>query len=71
MNMLDAAACDYVKIAEKSVNRNTHMNNLGHGLYDNIPQDIIDALIVDFVNYIGREYQGMDYGMYTKHLRKD
>jgi len=63
-NMLTNFAKDYVKIAEKSVIRNNHMNNYTK---KEIDQDLIDAIIVDFINYVGGG-MCMDYGLYTRHL---
>jgi len=62
-----ACAKLYVDDAKASIKRNTHMN-----FYDNEPvaQSTIDALIVDFVNFIATK-QGLDWGLYTKDLRKD
>jgi len=34
-----------------------------------IPQDIIDAVLVDFVNWVG-VHQGLDYAMYTYRLKE-
>lgn len=68
LEMLDGYATDYVKIARESIIRNKHMNEFrGEGQID---QNLIDALIVDFVNYIGN-CQGLDYGLYTHYLWGD
>jgi len=37
---------------------------------ENIPQEVVDALLVDFINYVG-VWQGVDYGMYTKDLNEE
>ena len=66
LRYLDHCACEYHKEAAKSVARNDHMNTL-KGV--SVPQDIIDAVVVDFVNWVGT-HQGLDYAMYTKHLKK-
>ena len=56
----------YVDGAKASIKRNSHMN-----FYDNesVAQSTIDALIVDFVNFMGVK-QGLDWGLYTRDLRK-
>lgn len=67
LKMLDKLAVEYCPKAMESVNRNSHMND-----YDgeSINQTTVDALIVDFVNYVGT-FQGLDYAFYTRHLYKD
>jgi len=59
----------YIKIAKESVFRNKHMNELKNinGL-DNLDQKIIDALFVDFINFVALK-KGVDYAMYTKDLK--
>ena len=74
LDMLTNIAIEYRKDSFDSVfNRNTHMNNLG-SMSEVIncidAQDIIDAVVVDFINYVG-SYQGLDWGLYTKDLIKD
>ncbi|RPI83646.1 MAG: hypothetical protein EHM34_04910 [Nitrosopumilales archaeon] len=49
-----------------SINRNKHMNNC-NGLLLPISQDVVDASIVDFINYVGAQYC-MDVGFYTQDL---
>jgi len=36
---------------------------------DRIPQEFVDALLVDFINHVGLG-QGIDFGLYTKHLEE-
>ena len=55
--------------ANDSLRINSHMNAKVMEGRENIPQEIIDALLVDFVNYYGGR-RGGDYGLYTGHLRK-
>ena len=66
IKFISTCAETYVDDAKKSIKRNSHMN-----FYDNEPvaQSTIDALIVDFVNFCGTK-QGLDWGLYTKDLRK-
>jgi len=66
MQLLDDAAVDYVKDTE-SIYRNSHMNDIIPG--EKFPQKVIDAVVVDFVNFVCMRLGG-DYGMYTKDLRK-
>ena len=67
-DMLINVAKDYKKegILE-SLKRNKHMSNYQG---EHIKDTVIDALLVDFINYVGR-FQGLDLGLYTKHLNED
>jgi len=60
---------DYAKkyrgVAQQSLERNNYMNQIEDG--EQIQQRIIDAVLVDFINYIGMMH-GIDYGIYTKDL---
>jgi len=68
INVLEQTA-DYAKKykseAQESLERNRHMNQIEKG--EQIQQRIIDAVLVDFINYIGVKH-GIDYAMYTKDL---
>lgn len=65
LEMLTKFAKEYCPKAALSVHRNSHMNNL---LSDTeIPSGVSDALIVDFINFVGTK-QGVDYGLYTSDL---
>jgi hypothetical protein len=68
LNMLERGAKEYRLDANVSLNRSIHMNDLKPMV--NIPQKFIDALLVDFINFVGR-YQGVDYALYTSDLIKD
>ena len=59
-------AKEYSKDAQKSIQRNNHMNEVDEG--ELVQQRHIDAVLVDFINYMGTRY-GIDYGMYTKDLK--
>ena len=48
----------------ESVSRNHHMNKYSGEL---VSKETIDAIIVDFVNFIGMQ-QGIDLAMYTDDL---
>lgn len=67
LRYLDQCVCEYHIEAAASVARNSHMNRLQGQL---VPQDIIDAVLVDFVNWVGT-HQGIDYAMYTRDLKKN
>jgi hypothetical protein len=55
----------YRSEAQQSLERNNHMNQIEDG--EQVQQRIIDAVLVDFINYIGVKH-GIDFGMYTKDL---
>lgn len=56
----------YRKEANKSIHRNSHMNEIGN--VEIIPQHVIDAILVDFINHVGSKH-GIDYGLYTKDIK--
>jgi hypothetical protein len=55
----------YRRDAQKSLEINRHMNQIDEG--EQVQQRIIDAVLVDFINYIGMKH-GIDMGIYTKDL---
>ncbi len=59
-------ADNYRHTAQESLIRNTHMNELVEGEF--ILQRYIDAVLVDFINYIGVKH-GVDYALYTDNLK--
>ena len=65
LNYLTEKAKDYRLDAVKSINRNRHMNDLDR--VTKVSQKVVDALLVDFINYVGTQ-QCVDYGLYTKDL---
>ena len=67
LDLLFVDAEQYIGGSKKSILRNTHMNNLKFD--DHIRQDVIDAVVVDFINFVGGK-RGVDVGMYTKDLRQ-
>ena len=67
LDLLTKFAQDYRERAVASVSRNKHMNELG-GQCD-LSQDEVDALLTDFINFIGVT-QGVDYGLYASDLKK-
>jgi hypothetical protein len=68
LDTLNKSAKEYAPDACKSIIRNCHMNNLYPD--SKVDPDTVDAVIVDFVNYIASTYC-VDYAMYTKDLRKE
>ena len=58
----------YYKDCPRSIIRNNHMNNLKGN--EQIDKNIVEAVIVDFINFIGCR-QGLDYGMYVKDLYRE
>lgn len=57
----------YSEDAKASLVRNNHMNDIENN--EEIEQRVIDAVLVDFINFIGIRY-GIDYALYTSDLRK-
>ena len=71
LHLLSDYAKEYCPTAFESIIRNCHMNELEK--HDEMPQldrKYSDALIVDFINFIGAK-QGLDWGMYTEDLKKN
>ena len=66
LEMLTKNAADYSPNASESIERNGHMNNI-KGV--TINPDQIDALLVDFINFVGMK-QGVDLALYTSDLVK-
>jgi hypothetical protein len=67
LKLIEARAKEYSAEARSSLVRNNHMNEIKKD--EEIDQRVIDAVLVDFINYIGVT-QGVDYGLYTSDLRK-
>lgn len=67
LRYLDHCACEYHVGATASIARNKHMNKMEGQL---IPQDIVNAVLVDFINWVGT-HQGLDYALYTRDLKGD
>jgi hypothetical protein len=68
LTLLTNFAKDYHLDGTKSVIHNAHMNRLSYE--ETVEQKVLDAVLVDFINYIGSRY-GVDYGLYTKNLNDD
>lgn len=68
LTMLTDSAVRYRKDCAASLVRNKHMNNCNREYGQHfLTQDLIDAILVDFINKIGVE-QGVDYALYTRDL---
>lgn len=52
--------------AQQSLKRNNHMNEIEED--EVVQQRHIDAVLVDFINYIGVKH-GIDYALYTEDLK--
>ena len=68
LNLLKDYATAYRMIAPNSILWNTHMNDCEIGA--NIEQKHVDAILVDFINYIG-SCNCVDYALYTSDIKKD
>ena len=64
LDMLKKNAEDYREGAKDSLKRNNHMNAYKD---EELPQNVIDALLVDFINFVGTK-QCIDYALYTSDL---
>lgn len=58
-------AKDYAPVATESIRRNSHMNQVT--IEEDVDQVVIDAAIIDFINYITSRY-GVDYALNTYNL---
>lgn len=67
LRYLDQCAVDYSKEAPTSLTRNGHLTGLGKRA---VSQQVIDAVLVDFINWIGVQ-QGIDYAMNARDLRQE
>ena len=68
LKYIERMAVEYAPKCGDSVLRNVHMNELPKNMEKYLLiQKEIDAILTDFVNYIGTD-QGLDYGMYVKDL---
>lgn len=76
LELLEKEAKEYRKTALDSIKRNKHMNNLTVADLKKIKREIkyskrlIDAMLIDFINSVAIG-QGIDLGLYTKHLRNN
>jgi len=65
LKALEADAILYRATAAESILRNHHMNEAAG--VDRIDQRIVDALLVDFINFVAAR-RGVDYAMYARDL---
>lgn len=66
INIIKTFADNYRVDASKSIIRNCHMHN--YKTIGEIEQDLIDAVLVDFINYMAFKH-GIDYGLYSSDLK--
>jgi len=66
LEYLTRIAKEYRLDCASSVSRNRHMNETKDEC--EVDQKTVDAILVDFINYIGVD-QHVDYGLYSKDLR--
>lgn len=66
LSLMKEKAKSYRKGSSARIVRNTHMNDFD-GSSDDIPPGLVDAILVDFINFIGWS-AGVDYALYTKDL---
>lgn len=64
INLLIQRAKEYRSDANSSLARNDHQHPVFH-----MDQSVIDALLTDFINYVGAN-QGMDVGLCSYDLEK-
>ena len=67
--MLTKYADEYKDDCVDSIKRNGHMNKVYKKEADEIDQKVIDAILVDFINLVGRK-QCVDYALCTSDLGK-
>ena len=67
LHMLERDAREYRTDANNSLRRNSHMNREVMEDRNNISQKVIDAILVDYINFVGMK-QGVDFALYTKDL---
>lgn len=60
----------YAPGCKESLIRNGHMNRVVKEDVDNLDDEMVEAILVDFINFIGRN-QGVDYALYTRDLKKE
>lgn len=65
MQVLIQHAKDYREKANDSIKLNSHMNE---STGNPIPQEDIDALLVDYLNYVAAHACGIDLALYTFDL---
>ena len=66
LELITDFAKEYRLKSVESMNRNKHRNDLTEK--DEVSQKVVDAVLVDFVNYIGVT-RGVDYGLYASDLK--
>ena len=67
LKIITTIAKKYRIKCNQSLKINKHMNDLDNV---NVSQNVIDAILVDFINYIGMEH-GVDYAIYARDLTEE
>jgi len=69
MDYLTERCIGYLPLCRDSIVRNNHMNNIGYESSLQVTDNEIEAILADFINYIGID-QGLDWGLYTHYLHE-
>lgn len=73
LNFIASCAGDYYKTVIDRIKIDQHMNGITDADFKidkSTLQRIAEAVIIDFINFVGMA-QGVDYGMYTRHLPEE
>ncbi len=68
LTMLKNHADEYRSGCSESILSNSHMNDVSKEQAEGVDQEVVDAVLVDFINLIGRK-MGVDYALYTSDLK--
>jgi len=68
LEMTTKFAKDYVPNAAESIGRNSHMHNVNEDYAKSLSQDVVEAVLVDFINYMGMR-NGVDYALNASDLK--
>ena len=68
LNLMTHYARAYRVKSQNSMLKNNHMNEIEGG--EVVQQRHIDAVLVDFINYVGVCY-GVDYALYTSDIKTE
>ena len=65
MEILAKRAHKYALEAKASLQRNYHMHDLDAEQLSSVSDDVVKAILNDYINYVGVHQCGMDYAMNT------
>ena len=68
LNLMTHCARAYRVKSQNSLLKNNHMSEIEGG--EVVQQTHIDAVLVDFINYVGVCY-GVDYALYTSDIKTE